>query len=84
MAADWSAHIVEDATIDDLEPQALMMARFQFKKVYPDLSAEVDTWDDMKLLTHSGVASHGKLTRAALILLGKSSSSILLNPVWYR
>lgn len=80
MAADWSAHIVEDATIDDLEPQALMMARFQFKKVYPDLSAEVDTWDDMKLLTHSGVASHGKLTRAALILLGKSSSSILLNP----
>lgn len=80
MTADWSAHIVEDATIDDLEPQALMMARFQFKKVYPDLSAEVDTWDDMKLLTHSGVASHGKLTRAALILLGKSSSSILLNP----
>ena len=80
MTADWSAHIVEDATIDDLEPQALMMARFQFKKVYPDLSREVDTWDDMKLLTHAGVASHGKLTRAALVLLGKSSSSILLNP----
>ena len=80
MTADWSAHIVEDATIDDLEPQALMMARFQFKKVYPDLSAEVDTWDDMKLLAHAGVASHGKLTRAALVLLGKSSSSILLNP----
>ena len=80
MTADWSAHIVEDATIDDLEPQALMMARFQFKKVYPDLSTEVDTWDDMKLLSHAGVASHGKLTRAALVLLGKSSSSILLNP----
>ena len=77
---DWSAHIVEDATIDDLEPQALMMARFQFKKVYPDLSADVDTWDDMKLLTHAGIASHGRLTRAALILLGKSSSAILLNP----
>lgn len=80
MSADWSAQTVEDATLDDLEEMALAMARFQFKKVHPDLSSDIDGWDDMKLLTHAGVASHGKLTRAALVLLGKSSSAILLNP----
>lgn len=77
---DWSSEIVPDATIDSLDSEALAKARFEYKSVHPKLSAEVDAWRDMELLERSGVAFKGKLTRAALLLLGKDSSAHLLSP----
>ena len=47
---DWSAEIVAEATLDDLEPMALQKAREEYKSVHPKLATEVDTWDDMELL----------------------------------
>ena len=78
---DWSAEIVDDASIDDLDPEALKKARSEYKAVHPRLAAEVDLWDDMELLCRAGVANKGKLTRAAILLLGKETSIHFIKPV---
>ena len=66
--------------LDDLEPMALQKAREEYKSVHPKLATEVDTWDDMELLGRAGVAVKGKLTRAAILLLGKPTSVHFLTP----
>ena len=78
---DWSAEMVDDASIDDLDPEALKKARSEYKAVHPRLAAEVDLWDDMELLCRAGVANKGKLTRAAILLLGKETSIHFIKPV---
>lgn len=50
------------------------------KSVHPRLAKEVETWDDMELLCHAGVAIKRKLTRAAILLLGKETSTHLISP----
>lgn len=77
---DWSAEIVEDASLDDLDSFALQKARREYKTVHPKLAADVDDWDDMELLCRAGVAVKGKLTRAAVLLLGKNVSAHYLQP----
>ena len=77
---DWSAEIVAEATLDDLEPMALQKAREEYKSVHPKLADEVDTWDDMELLGRAGVAVKGKLTRTAILLLGKPTAVHYLTP----
>ena len=39
---DWSAEIVENATLDDLDRKALLKARDEYKAVHPRLADEVD------------------------------------------
>lgn len=79
---DWSAHVVEDATIkEDLDELALAKARIMFKKVYDKTPPEmVDAWTTEEFLRHSGMLNNGKLTRGALLLLGKTSSAYKLAP----
>lgn len=77
---DWSAQLCEAATISDLDAQAISKARFEFKNKHPRLSVEVDTWDDITFLNKSKLAIQGKLTRAAIILLGKSESEHFIQP----
>lgn len=77
---DWSAEIVGDASIEDLDSKALEKARAEYKAVHPRLADEVDTWDDMELLCRAGVANKGILTRAAILLLGKSTSIHFIHP----
>ena len=79
---DWSAHVVEGATIkNDLDELALAKARIMFKKVYDDKPAEmVDGWSQEEFLRHSGVLNDGKLTRGALLLLGKPEVAYKLSP----
>lgn len=77
---DWSAEIVEEATLADLDEEALVKARFEFKRCHPRIADEVDEWDDIMLLNKAGVAVRGKLTRAALLLLGKDDSVHMLRP----
>lgn len=83
--SDWSARIVTNATIDDLDELAVAKARIQFKKVHNRIpAAEVDGWDINTFLTNSGVMKNGGLTRAALILLGKEFSAKKLEPAIAR
>jgi len=79
--SDWSARIVANATFDDLDELAVAKARIMYKKVHNRIpAAEVDGWSLETFLTNSGVMKDGKLTRAALILLGKEFSAWKLEP----
>lgn len=78
---DWSAEIVPNASLDDLDEVAIAKARKMFKKVHSRIPvAEVNAWSDEKFLSKCGLMIDGKLTRAAIILLGKSFSEYLLRP----
>lgn len=71
---DWSAVIVSEATLDDLDENAIEKARFEFKKRNPKYSTEVDNWNDYDFLNKAKITIKGKITRTALILLGKEEA----------
>lgn len=80
-APDWSAEIVSDATIDDLDEVAIAKARMMFKKVHSRIPPEeVNRWTTEEFLSKCELMINGKLTRAAIILLGKMFSDIKLRP----
>ncbi len=80
VSEDWSAQIVPNATIDDLDPQAIEKARKEYKEKNPKKASECDTWDDITFLNKAKVTLQGKITNTALLLLGKEESSHFLNP----
>jgi len=77
---DWSAEIVESADINDLEPEAIKKAREKYKEKYPAKSTEVDKWDNATFLNKAKITINGKITRAALILLGRPESLAYISP----
>ena len=78
---DWSAQIVSDATIDDLDEVAIAKARMMFKKVHSRIpEAEVNAWTVETFLSKCGIMKNGGITRAAIILLGKYESVFKLRP----
>ncbi len=77
---DWSAADVPDATIEDLDPSAISKARENYKNKFPEKAAEVDTWDNITFLNKAKVTIKGKITRTAIILLGKSESEHFISP----
>ena len=80
-AKDWSAEIVADATIDDLDEVAIAKARMMFKKVHSRIpSEEVNAWNVQTFLSKCGLTRNGGITRAAIILLGKYESAFKLRP----
>ena len=80
-APDWSAEIVPDATIEDLDEVAIAKARKMFKKVHSRIPAEeVNRWSTEEFLSKCELMVNGKLTRAAIILLGKMFSDSKLRP----
>ena len=79
-ASKWTATVLPDATLDDLDPKAILKAREQYKEVYPSKAKEVDSWDDIKFLNKAKITIKGKITIAAIILLGKEESEHYLLP----
>lgn len=77
---DWSGEVCINATIDDLAPEAILVARNNFKRKNPNLNTEVDLWDDQTFLNKAKLAIKGKVTNATIILLGKGESSTLISP----
>jgi ATP-dependent DNA helicase RecG len=71
---DWTAALVADATIDDLDNEAIKKARLEFAKRNPKYAQELHTWSDAKFLDKAKLTIKGKITRTALILLGKEES----------
>ena len=83
--SDWSAEIVQNATIDDLDEVAIAKARVMFKKVHSRIPAEeVNAWSVEEFLSNAGVMIDGGITRAAIILLGKPVSVFKLRPAVVR
>jgi ATP-dependent DNA helicase RecG len=82
---DWSAVIVPNATIEDLDELAIAKAKVMFKKVHNRIpSAEVNAWSVEEFLSNAGVMIDGGITRAAIILLGKPVSVFKLRPAVVR
>lgn len=77
-AEDWSAETIPDATIADLDSSAIAKARIEFKKRNPKYKDEVDLWDDIKFLDKAKLTKKGKITRTAMILLGKEEEEHFL------
>ena len=77
---DWSAAIIEDATIEDLDPKAIVKARENYIKKHSSKSEEVAGWDDTTFLNKAKVTRRGKITNAAIVLLGKEESEVLISP----
>lgn len=80
-ASDWSAVIVKNASLSDLDEVAIAKARKMFKKVHSRIpEEEINSWSTEEFLMRSGVLTEEGLTRAALILLGKPESVFKLRP----
>jgi ATP-dependent DNA helicase RecG len=79
---DWSAKIIEKASIADLDPQALKVAREKFKEKNPNVPYfnQIDTWDDATFLDKARITIDRKITNTALLLLGKPESTHYLLP----
>lgn len=81
-ASDWSAQVVQGATLGHLDAIALTRARESFAKKYanrfePD---EVMRWADSTFLDRAKLTQDGQITRTTLLLLGKEESAHLLSP----
>ncbi|MBD5175319.1 MAG: transcriptional regulator [Bacteroidales bacterium] len=78
---DWSREIIDDASVNDLHPEAIKVARQGYKERNPDLADEVDNWSDTTFLDRARITIGGRITRTALLLLGKAESSYKLNHI---
>ncbi len=78
---DWSRQIIEEATIDNLDKEAIRIAREQFKIKYKEKSIanEIDSLSDVDFLNKARVLLDGKITYTAMLLLGKNDDDYLLN-----
>jgi ATP-dependent DNA helicase RecG len=65
---DWSAQLIEKATITDLDEKAIRTARDNYKTKFPKLANEVDLWDTKTFLNKAKVTIAGKITNAAIVL----------------
>ena len=78
---DWSMEIVPDANIDDLDPDAIKTARLGYGEHESRFAKELERWDDATFLDKARLTIHGKITRAALLLLGKPEASHFLGHI---
>ena len=78
---DWSRQIIEEATIDNLDKEAIKLAREQFKVKYKDksISDEIDNLSDIDFLNKAKLTIGNKITMASMLLLGKNDDDYLMN-----
>ena len=77
---DWSAQKIQNATVNDLDPVALIKAREHYKLKNPKLATDIDVWDDITFLNKARITIDGAITRTAIILLGKNEATHFLSP----
>ncbi|WP_024897857.1 RNA-binding domain-containing protein [Brucella rhizosphaerae] len=82
LATDWTAQLIGGATLDDLDPQALKVARERFAAKHANRfnAEEVSGWSDASFLNRAKLTQDSAITRAVLLLLGKPESAWRLNP----
>lgn len=82
IGVDWSKQIVEEADLDDLDPDAVIYARKLFikKQNASKKSTEMlEKMSDIEILNKAGILIKGKVTNTALLLLGKEESAYLFD-----
>jgi len=70
----WSAQIMPDAAISDLSQEAIELARKRYIEKNKKTEAEILSWDDAAFLNKAKVAMRGKITRSAILLLGRHAN----------
>lgn len=80
IAEDWSAQTCPSASLNDLDPLALAKARENYHRKYPERTDEIAAWDDQTFLNKAKITIKGKITRAAIVLLGRPESEHFINP----
>lgn len=76
---DWSRQILDGAKMDYLDSNAIAYARVKYKEYEnrPHISEEIDEMTDEEFLTKLKLVMDGKITRAAMLLLGKEEYDYL-------
>lgn len=79
---DWSAQIVEKATLDNLDQKAIKLAREKYKEKNTNATFydEIDNWTDKTFLDKLKITIDGKITNTAIILLGNPESAHFISP----
>ena len=78
---DWTGQVAKNASFDDIDDNAILLAKSNFLVKHPGLSMEeINDWSKKVFLGKAGLLNNGKITNAALILLGKQESKDLLLP----
>lgn len=79
---DWSAKIIDKATINDLEPVTIDQARVKFKEknINKPWFKDIDQWNNAKFLDRAKITIGGKITNTAILLLGKEESTHYISP----
>ena len=78
---DWSKFVIEEATLDDLDEEAVEIAKKGYKERNPKIAADVDKWDLKTFLDRAKLTIDGKITRAAILLAGKEESAHFLDHI---
>lgn len=76
---DWSRKIIDKASLDCLDPNAIALAREKYKQKNENkaIADEVDSMSDLEFLNRAKLLIEGKITRTALLLLGKEEYTYL-------
>ena len=78
---DWSKKIIEGTSIECLDKEAIAVARQNYKRKInkQHISEEVDIMSDKEFLTKLKLIIDGKITNAAMVLLGNSEYDHLMD-----
>jgi ATP-dependent DNA helicase RecG len=79
--SDWTERIIEGASIDDLDNEAIAIAFKGFCERYPDKADIAEKWDTATFLDKAKITIGGKITFTALLLLGKEESTHYLKHI---
>ena len=87
---DWTGVVLPNATFGDLDPEAIKFARAKFTeyliKIEADAARQKKTrtdaneWDVSTFLNKARITKQGRITRAALLLLGRDEAAHFLAP----
>lgn len=79
---DWSAQICSEASYEDLDTEALRIARSKFQNKHAATRAGEDAskWDLITFLDKAKLTRSGNITKTAILLLGKPESAHHLTP----
>ena len=79
---DWSAQIVDKASIDDLDENAIKIAKEKYKEKNTNQPYynDIDDWSSKTFLDKLKITVDGKITNTAIILLGKPETAHYISP----
>jgi ATP-dependent DNA helicase RecG len=82
LTQDWTAQVVPGATLDALDDNAVSEARKAFAQKHANrfVLDEINRWPLSTFLDRAHLTQDGRITRTALLLLGKRESAWRLSP----